>query len=102
VHEVALAAMAAWCAAFVPGVSSRLRALRALGGPVGTGLASASWLLLADSIGAGDDILPVLASRRFRASVEWRSSDLRPSAPAKPSRAARRASAARRGEGRWS
>lgn len=90
IREVAIAAAAAWCARYVPGVSERLVALRALGLPVGSGLTSAGWILLAEAVGRGADIIATLASRRFRAAVEWKAGGLKPMAPSRQSQASRR------------
>ncbi|KAJ1619221.1 hypothetical protein T492DRAFT_1087351 [Pavlovales sp. CCMP2436] len=87
IHEVALAATAAFLSAYVPGVRARLTALHKMG-RVGSGLTSASWVLLAEACESVASIVPLLESRRFRAAVEWRTGDLRPLAPAPVPRAA--------------
>lgn len=77
VRELGAAAIAAWCARFVPGVRERL------GPPAEGGLASAGWAPAARAVGRGADLVPALESRCFRAAVTWRAGGLWPSgAPA--------------------
>eukprot|EP00966_Prymnesium_polylepis_P008979 207296-Prymnesium_polylepis.1 len=74
VHEVAMAVISAWLAAFVPGVGAPPTAAAS---SLGTGAASGSYLLLARAVACrSTGCLDALQGVRFRSHIDWLSGDL--------------------------